>query len=141
MYRPAFSGTLTAKIRSTTRPAMATVRLASGGDDRVILSCGKGVKDILPQMEAAANKMGAQLAGSRGIVDSGYMSYSAQIGLTGRSVGCDVYIAVGISGAVHHTCALDRVGTVIAINPDKDARIFEYADYGIVAKAEEVFYE
>ncbi|MBQ2703961.1 MAG: FAD-binding protein [Clostridia bacterium] len=139
MYRPAFSGTLTAKIRCATRPAMATVRLASGGDAQVILSCGKGVKDILPQMEAAANNMGAQLAGSRGIVDSGYMPYSAQIGLTGRSVGCDVYIAVGISGAVHHTCALDRVGTVIAINPDKDARIFEYADYGIVASAEEVF--
>jgi len=141
MYRPAFSGTLTAKIRSTTRPAMATVRLASGGDSQIILSCGKGVKDILPQMEQKATDIGAELTGSRGIVDSGYMPYSAQIGLTGRSVGCDVYIAVGISGAVHHTCALDRVGTVIAINPDKDARIFEYADYGIVATAEEVFYE
>ena len=139
MYRPAFSGTLTAKIRCTTRPAMATVRLANGGDSKIVLSCGKGVKDILPQMEEKATEMEAQLAASRGIVDSGYMPYSAQVGLTGRSVGCDVYIAVGISGAVHHTCALDRVGTVIAINPDKDARIFEYADYGIIAKAEDVF--
>lgn len=139
MYRPAFGGTLTAKIRCVTRPAMATVRLASSGDADIILSCGKGVKDILPQLKECAKSMGGELAGSRGIVDAGYMPYSAQVGLTGRTVASAVYIAVGISGAVHHTCALDRVGTVIAINPDKDARIFEYADYGIIANAEDVF--
>ena len=108
-------------------------------DADIILSCGKGVKDMLPQLEEYAKSIGGELAGSRGIVDGGYMPYSAQVGLTGRTVASAVYIAVGISGAVHHTCALDRVGTVIAINPDKDARIFEYADYGIIANAEDVF--
>ncbi len=139
MYRPAFGGTLTAKIRCTTRPAMATVRVAAQGDSELLISCGKGVKDMLPLMADYAKKHGGELTASRGIVDGGFMPYSAQVGLTGRTVNAAVYLAVGISGAVHHTCALDRVGTVIAVNPDKNARIFEYADFGIVAKAEEVF--
>ncbi len=138
MYRPAFGGTLTAKIRCTTRPAMATVRVASKEDSQLLVSCGKGVKDCLPLMADYAKKMGGELTASRGIVDGGYMPYSAQVGLTGRTVNAAVYLAVGISGAVHHTCALDRVGRVIAVNPDKNARIFEYADYGIVANAEDV---
>ena len=64
----------------------------------------------------------------------GLMPYSAQIGLTGKTVSPKVYVAIGISGAVHHTCAIEGSDTVIAINPDKDARIFEYADYGIIAE-------
>ena len=52
--------------------------------------------------------------------------------MTGKTVSPKIYIAVGISGAVHHTCAIEGSETVIAINPDKDARIFEYADYGII---------
>ena len=67
------------------------------------------------------------------------MPYSAQVGLTGKTVAPKIYIAVGISGAVHHTCAIENAGTVIAINPDKSARIFDYADYGIIASAEEIF--
>ena len=60
------------------------------------------------------------------------MPLEAQVGLTGKSVSPLIYIAAGISGAVHHTCAIENAGTVIAINPDKNARIFEYADYGII---------
>ncbi len=138
MYRPAFGGTLTAKIRCVTRPAMATVRLASQTDEDFILGCGKGVSSSIEQMKNYARKVGATLAASRGLVDMGAAPYSQQVGLTGRNIGSAVYIAAGISGAVHHTCALDRVGTVIAVNPDKKARIFEYADYGIVANAEDV---
>ena len=59
------------------------------------------------------------------------MPYGAQIGLTGRNAAPSVYIAVGISGAVRHTCAIENAGVIIAWNPDKNARIFEYADYGI----------
>ena len=58
--------------------------------------------------------------------------YDMQIRLTGKIVSPKIYIAVGISGAVHHTCAIEGSGTVIAINPDKSARIFDYADYGII---------
>ena len=60
------------------------------------------------------------------------MPYEKQVGLTGTSISPPVYIAIGISGAVHHIAGIERSGTVIAINPDKNAPIFEYADYGIV---------
>lgn len=139
MYRPAFSGTLTAKIRCTTKPVMATVRIADDSASDIIIGCGKGAVDHLDAIRSFADKISAQNAASRGLVDAGLAPYEQQIGLTGRTIGSNIYVAVGISGAVHHTCALDRVGTVIAVNPDKDARVFEYADYGVLATAEEVF--
>ena len=58
--------------------------------------------------------------------------YAAQVGLTGRTVAPPVYIAVGISGAVHHVAGMSRAGTVITINSDKNAPIFEYADFGVL---------
>ena len=81
-----------------------------------------------------AESIGAEFGASRGIVDMGLEDYSCQIGLTGRTVNPKIYIAVGISGAVHHTCAIESAQTIIAINPDKKARIFEYADFGILDK-------
>ena len=64
------------------------------------------------------------------------LPYELQVGLTGKTVSPSVYIATGISGAVHHIVGMDKSGTVIAINPDKEAPIFDYADYGIVSDFE-----
>ena len=61
-----------------------------------------------------------------------------QVGLTGKTVSPPVYIAIGVSGAVHHIVGMQRAKTVIAINPDKNAPIFEYADYGIVDRFDNV---
>ena len=61
-----------------------------------------------------------------------------QVGLTGKTVSPPVYIAVGVSGAVHHIVGMQQSGTVIAINPDKQAPIFDYADYGILSNIEDV---
>ena len=72
------------------------------------------------------------------MVDNDYLPYDLQVGLTGKTVAPAVYIAVGISGAVHHIVGMQRSNTVIAINPDKDAPIFDYADYGIVANIEDI---
>ena len=66
------------------------------------------------------------------MVDDGVLPYAMQVGLTGKTVAPPVYIAVGISGAVHHIVGMQRAGTVIAINPDRKAPIFDYADFGIV---------
>ncbi len=131
MYRPARSGNVIAKIRCDTLPQMATVRT----DERtgsVIVSGGKGVREKTDELKEFADEIGAELCASRGLVDMGLAPYSAQVGLTGKNVSPDVYIAVGISGAVHHTVGIENAGTVIAVNPDKNARIFDYADYGII---------
>ena len=65
-------------------------------------------------------------------MDNGYAPYESQVGLTGKTVSPPIYIAIGVSGAIHHIAGMQRSGTIIAINPDRDAPIFEYADYGIV---------
>lgn len=132
MYRPALSGSVIAKIKSLTRPAMATVRTEMGDVRDVILAAGYGVRDALPAVEALAKKLGADVMASRKMVDNDYMPYEKQVGLTGVTVSPPVYVALGISGAVHHLVGMQNAGVVIAVNPDKDAPIFEYADYGIV---------
>lgn len=130
MYRPALSGSITAKIKSLTRPVMATVRCDSFSSG-VVVSVGKGASGKMDKARELANLLGAELTGSRGAVDMGLIPYEGQIGVTGRVISPNIYLAIGISGAVHHTTAIEGAGKIIAINPDKDARIFDYADYGI----------
>ena len=132
MYRPALSGSVMAKIKSLTSPAMATVRTNSGEQADVIVGMGFGVRDEIERVKDFAKNIGAQLCASRKLVDNGYVRYDMQVGLTGKTVSPPVYIAIGVSGAVHHVVGMQRAGTVIAVNPDKGAPIFEYADYGIV---------
>lgn len=132
MYRPALSGSIIAKIKSLTRPAMATVRTDSGNSCDIIVAAGFGVKDKMDEISELAHSLGAKVCATRRLVDNGFAQYDAQVGLTGKTVSPPVYIAIGVSGAVHHIAGMQRSGTVIAINPDKDAPIFEYADYGIV---------
>lgn len=132
MYRPALSGSTVAKIKSLTRPAMATVRTASEGHTDVVVGLGYGVKDELARAMKFAEALGAETVASRKLVDNGYLPYEMQLGLTGKTLSPPVYIAIGISGAVHHTVGMQGAATVIAINPDKDAPIFDYADFGII---------
>ena len=131
MYRPAQGGNITAKIKCLTKPQMATVRTKSKSSD-IIVSGGKGIAENIERLEELAIMLNAELGASRSLVDMNKVTYDKQIGLTGKTVSPKIYIAVGISGAIHHTCAIEGSGTIIAINPDKDARIFEYADYGII---------
>ena len=130
MYRPAQGGSIYAKIKCLKKPQMATVRAQSNSSD-IIVAAGKGVADKTEKIQNFAKEIGAELASSRGLVDMGKAPYESQVGLTGKVVSPKIYIAIGISGAVHHTCAIEGADMVIAINTDKDARIFEYADYGI----------
>lgn len=139
MYRPALSGSIIAKVKSLTKPTLATVRTPDDKRKDIIVSAGYGVKDCLEKVKEFARSINAEMGASRKMVDNGYMPYSSQIGLTGKTVSPPVFIAAGISGAVHHIVGLDRSGTVIAINPDKNAPIFEYADYGINENFESLF--
>ncbi len=137
MLRPALSGSVIAKIESLTTPAIATVRTKKESGD-LFVSVGFGMKDQVEKVKAFAKKIGAELGASRKAVDHDLMPYEYQVGLTGKTVSPPVYIAIGISGAVHHIVGMQQAGTVIAINPDKDAPIFEYADFGILAKFEDI---
>ena len=74
------------------------------------------------------------------MVDNDYLLYELQVGLTGKSVNPDVYIAIGILGAVHHIAGIRQSGTIIGVNPDKNAPIFDYADYWIVAAVKNIFF-
>lgn len=136
--RPAKGGSLMADIVCTTRPAMGSVRCESAAHTDIVLGCGLGTRARRADCLALAARLGARMAASRALVDTGEAPYAEQIGLTGVNLACRVYLAVGISGAVQHTCALDGADTVIAVNPDPDARIFACADYGVRATLDDL---
>lgn len=137
MVRPALSGSVIAKIKSLTKPAMATVRTHTDSSD-IVIAAGFGAKESVEKIKELCRIFGGQLAATRKVVDNDILPYEMQVGLTGKTVAPKVYIAAGISGAIHHIVGMERAGTVIAINPDKDAPIFDYADYGILAKIEDI---
>lgn len=137
MYRPALGGDVTAKIECKTNPQMATVRTESESAD-ILLSIGRGAADESDKLRALAKKMGAEVGASRALVDMDRAPYEEQIGLTGKTAAPKIYIAVGISGAIQHMCAVEGAGSIIAVNPDRDAPIFKYSDFGIVARAEDL---
>lgn len=140
MIRPARSGSILAKIRCRTDPQMATVRTRTASSD-CIVSGGRGVSGKGALLERLASAIGAEIGASRALVDLGEAPYAKQIGLTGRTVSPKLYLAVGISGAVQHMCAVENAGTVIAVNPDRNAPIFDCADYGFVCTIEELLEE
>ena len=72
------------------------------------------------------------------MVDNDILPYTMQVGLTGKTISPPIYIAIGVSGAVHHIAGMEKSGTIIAINPDKNAPIFDYADYGIISDFEKM---
>jgi electron transfer flavoprotein alpha subunit len=105
-----------------------------------LLSVGRGVgeKENLPQFEELAERMGATLSVSRPLVDAGWMPNARQVGQSGKTVKPKVYLAFGISGAVQHLAGMKTSGTIIAVNSDPEAAIFNVAHYGAVADLFEV---
>jgi electron transfer flavoprotein alpha subunit len=100
-----------------------------------LLSVGRGIeeKDALEQFEELAEKMGATLSVSRPLVDAGWVSTARQVGQSGKTVKPKVYLALGISGAVQHLAGMQTAETIIAVNTDPEAPIFNVAHYGVVA--------
>ena len=100
----------------------------------VLVSVGRGIdeEENIPLIEELADTLGATLSSSRPIVDNGWLPKNRQVGQSGKVVTPDVYIAVGISGAVQHVAGMKGADTIIAINTDPSAPIYDIADYGIV---------
>src|SRR5579884_160322 len=111
--------------------ARGTVDLASA---EIIVSVGRGIKgpENLPLAEGLAKALGAQLGASRPVCDSGWLPLERQVGSSGQTVAPKLYIALGISGAIQHLVGMKGSRTIVAINKDHSAPIFEVADYGIV---------
>jgi electron transfer flavoprotein alpha subunit len=106
----------------------------------LIVAVGRGIKapENIAQAEAVAKAMGAEIAASRPICDEGWLPMERQIGSSGQTVAPKLYLALGISGAIQHVVGMKGAKTIVAINKDQNAPIFEIADYGVVGDIFEI---
>jgi len=127
---------VTAEI--TVRKFLEYVEAAIGDVDitqsTLLVSIGRGIREDknMPMIEELAGLMGADISGSRAVVDAGWLPTDRQVGISGKTVKPKLYLALGISGAFQHVTGMKGADLVVAVNKDPDAPIFQYADYGIV---------
>jgi len=104
-------------------------------DILVTVGRGMGGPENVPLVEALAKALGGEVAATRAVVDAGWVPYSMQVGQTGKTVAPKLYIACGVSGAIQHKVGMANAGTIVAINKDANAPIFEFADVGVIGDA------
>ncbi|GAB3217982.1 hypothetical protein GCM10027586_10990 [Kineococcus gypseus] len=112
------------------RPALA--------EAEVVVVGGRGTDGDFAPVEELADVLGGAVGATRVATDEGWIGHEAQVGQTGVTISPRLYVGAGVSGAVHHRGGMDASVTVVAVNEDPDAPIFEFADYGVVGDLTEV---